>query len=70
MNAVVVVCDRCKEQVRGIQIEGVCTSGFYFVESGIWHKYAQAGEVYLCDACMWEDPRYLEDYKQGIINKL
>ncbi len=35
------------------------TAGYYIVHSGCWHAYADPGEAYLCDACMWADPRYI-----------
>jgi hypothetical protein len=45
------------------------TAGFYFVDSGIWQRYAKPGELVLCDKCMRNDPRYIEDYEQDIKSK-
>nr|WP_143838143.1 hypothetical protein [Nitrospira cf. moscoviensis SBR1015] len=36
------------------------TAGYYVAEA--WQKYANPGEVYICDSCMWADPRYIADY--------
>ncbi|MDO8357290.1 MAG: hypothetical protein Q7U76_12945 [Nitrospirota bacterium] len=58
-----IVCDRCKQVVKDAGKEcGGCTAGYYEVQHGSWRKYANAGEVYVCDACMHIDPRYKNDY--------
>jgi len=36
------------------------TAGYYVASA--WQKCANPGEVYICDACMWADPRYIADY--------
>lgn len=62
MGAVVVVCDRCGEQIRGLEVEGA-TAGFYRVDRGVWKYYARENEFVICDKCMWKDTRYQEDYQ-------
>ncbi len=69
MVAVLVFCDRCDILIHGMEIEGVGTAGFYRVDSGIWHRYANEGEVVLCDKCMRRDYRYIEDYETQIKDK-
>jgi hypothetical protein len=61
-----VLCDRCKELIKG-QKTATFTSGFYLVGPGHgWNRYSFPGEEYLCDKCMWTDPRYVTDY--GTVN--
>ena len=58
-----IVCDRCKQVVKGAAKDcGGCTAGYYEVQHGFFSKYASEGERYICDACMQADPRYKEDY--------
>jgi hypothetical protein len=58
----ITLCDRCKEQIRGERSKRF-TSGFYLVgPEYYWHKYSLPGEEFLCDECMWSDPRYILDY--------
>lgn len=59
---VTIVCDRCKQEVKGLRTES-CTAGFYDTKpGGCWRKYANPDEEVVCDECMWQDPRYVADY--------
>lgn len=63
MLKVLVICDRCFNRIEGLEDAGTATSGFYKVGAGTeWSKYANSGESILCDACMFNDPRYIADY--------
>ena len=58
-----IVCSRCQREVNDAY--NYChgaTSGYYEVSHGIWQRYANAGEVYLCDPCMKADARYQAHY--------
>jgi hypothetical protein len=59
---VTIKCDRCGKMHDGIAtMHG--TSGYYWVApESAWQKYAQPGERYLCERCMWDDPAYIKDY--------
>ena len=58
-----IVCDRCKQEVRdAVKDCNGTTGGYYEVESGQWRKFANAGEKYVCDACMFQDERYTKVY--------
>lgn len=57
-----VVCSRCGHPVahsRRPQGFGM-TAGYYVVAA--WRDFCNPGEVYVCDACMWADPRYRAIY--------
>ena len=58
------VCSRCTKPIRDFEPpkEGEMTAGYYVAAATNWKKYANHGEVYICDACMWSDPRYIADY--------
>jgi uncharacterized protein (DUF736 family) len=55
-------CSRCAEAIPDFAppVDGEMTAGYYIAAA--WQKYANPGEVYVCDACMWSDPRYVADY--------
>lgn len=55
-----VVCDRCHRSVEGTRSADF-TGGFYDT-TGYWSKYSDSGERVICDACMWADERYQNDY--------
>lgn len=64
-------CDRCGEWVEGL-LTREFTAGFYNVtqphdesghSGGAWQQFGREGEEYICDHCMWRDPRYIEIYK-------
>ncbi len=58
-----IVCDRCHQIVpHAIKDCHGTTGGYYEVSHGQWHQFANYGEQYLCDACMWTDPRYIAVY--------
>jgi hypothetical protein len=41
------------------------TAGYYVASA--WEKYAnREWEVFICDACMWADPRYIADYGPAV----
>lgn len=55
-------CDRCATPINGSRGD-TFTAGFYDVrEGGCWAKYANPGELVICDFCMQHDPRYVADY--------
>jgi hypothetical protein len=57
-------CDRCLRNVSNSRLpDGGMTAGYYVVtgQSG-WAEFANPGEQYVCDACMWSDPRYAASY--------
>ena len=54
-----IVCDRCHKGIDGERLDGG-TVGFYEGES--WRKYMDKDEEIICDACMFDDSRYQEDY--------
>jgi hypothetical protein len=56
-------CSRCTKPIKDFQPPADSkgfTSGYYVAAA--WPKYANEGEVYICDACMWNDPLYILDY--------
>ena len=61
-----IVCDRCKQEVKDAMksCDGT-TAGYYEVGKGQWWKFANAGEKYVCDACMFKDSRYIAVYGEG-----
>ena len=65
-----VVCSRCRFAILGSNEESDLrdsfTCGYYIVTRGSnWNRFAHPGEKYLCDSCMWADPRFQEVY--GVI---
>lgn len=64
---IVPLCSRCfrdlDEEIRASRkFMGLGTIGYYEVVSGYWSQFADPGEKYLCDACVWSDPRYIAVY--------
>lgn len=58
-----IVCDRCHQEVKDAAKDcNGTTGGYYEVERGPWWKFANPGEKYLCDACMFADARYISAY--------
>jgi hypothetical protein len=58
----IITCDRCHEPIDGIHGPGV-TGGFYDVRPpSSWADYVNPGERFVCDNCMWTDPRYVAVY--------
>ena len=67
MPDILVVCDRCGEEILGnvfLEADGSVggTAGFYQTETGYWTSFVDLGEKIICDECMWNGPRYLEVY--------
>src|ERR1700752_2947891 len=54
-----VCCDRFKHIVEGIRGEKF-TSGFYDMTK--WEEYRREKEQYVCESCMFADPKYVERY--------
>lgn len=54
-------CDRCHRKIEGDEDLNF-TSGFYYVHSGYWSRFADPYETVICDPCMFCDPRYIEVY--------
>lgn len=56
-----VTCSRCHTNLPGSVLpDGVMTAGYYDVRgTGGWADYANPGEQFICDSCMWADPRYI-----------
>ncbi|MGN6206028.1 hypothetical protein [Humibacter sp.] len=55
------VCSRCQQPIAGFAppCDGV-TAGYYLASA--FPRYANEGDVYICDACMWRDPLYILDH--------
>lgn len=71
MSQIKIKCDRCGEWVDGL-LSSLFTAGFYNVtqpneelgtRGGAWSQFGQPGEEYICDHCMWRDPKYIEIYR-------
>ena len=56
IKTIKVICDRCKQIVEGIQF----TSGFYDMTK--WEEYRHENEQYVCESCMFADPKYVDRY--------
>jgi len=54
-----VTCDRCQQIVEGIRGEEF-SAGFYDMIK--WEEYRRDNERYVCESCMFADPRYIERY--------
>ena len=54
-----VICDRCKQAIEGIRAKEF-TAGFYDMTK--WEEYRRDNEQYVCDSCMFADPKYVERY--------
>jgi hypothetical protein len=59
VKSIKVTCDRCKQLVEGIRSEEF-SAGFYDMTK--WEEYRRDNERYVCDACMFADPKYVERY--------
>ena len=69
MKPIQITCDRCGKTVDGMisvtPKDGVVvTDGYYIVSEGNWKEYQRDDEEYVCDQCMWEDPKYTQLYKE------
>jgi hypothetical protein len=54
-----VICDRCKQTLEGIRGDEFI-AGFYDMTK--WEEYRHENEQYVCDSCMFADPKYVERY--------
>jgi hypothetical protein len=59
IKTIKVICDRCKQIVEGIRGEEF-TAGFYDMTK--WEEYRRENEQYVCDSCMFADPKYVARY--------
>lgn len=58
-----IVCDRCHKPQPDAFVEEFVTGGVYDVRSSYWSQFRRhAEEEIICDACMWDDPLYVELY--------
>lgn len=55
-------CSRCTKVIERFvpPDAGGMTAGYYVAAA--WAKYTNPGEVYVCESCVWSDPRYIADY--------
>lgn len=51
-------CSRCQTALPSYEQDAPCTAGYYVVTDGYWSRFANPGELLLCDTCMWSDPLY------------
>jgi hypothetical protein len=56
-----VQCSRCEKRMEAFT-DGGMTCGYYLAAAAPWKKYANVGDVVICDRCMWNDPLYIDDY--------
>jgi len=59
IKTVKVMCDRCKHLVEGIRGEEF-SAGFYDMSK--WEEYRRDNECYVCESCMFADPKYIERF--------
>jgi hypothetical protein len=59
IKTIKVTCDRCQQVVEGIRGEEF-SAGFYDMSK--WEEYRQDNERYVCESCMFADPKYIERY--------
>lgn len=52
-------CSRC-EKILEIDTNAIMTAGYYVASA--WSQFCDPTDVYVCDACMWSDPRYIAIY--------
>lgn len=55
-------CSRCNKDISELVVhnsEGM-TMGYYGAAD--WSAFSNPGEIYICDACMFQDPRYITVY--------
>jgi hypothetical protein len=51
-------CSRCGKIIDSPPPEPSEMTAGYYIAAG-HQQFANPGEVYVCDACMWADPRYI-----------
>jgi hypothetical protein len=54
------ICSRCNKDTGSPLPDDGATAGYY-VAAG-WLKFANPDEKFICDSCMWSDPRYIAIY--------
>jgi predicted RNA-binding Zn-ribbon protein involved in translation (DUF1610 family) len=59
IKTIKVLCDRCNQIVEGIRGKQF-TAGFYDMTK--CEEYRRENEQYVCDSCMFADPKYVERY--------
>jgi hypothetical protein len=59
IKTIKVTCDRCQQIVEGIRGEEF-SAGFYDMSK--WEEYRRHNERYVCESCMFADPKYIERY--------
>lgn len=59
-----ITCSRCGQPVDSAPPcpSRPFTAGYYVAAA--WADFANPGEEYICDACMFADPRYIAVYGQ------
>ena len=57
IRTIKVICDRCKRNVEGLRGEDFI-AGFYDMTK--WEDYRREHEQYVCNSCMYADPKYVE----------
>ena len=63
MQNIQITCDRCGKIVNGTidtcpSMGTIITDGYYLVAEGKWKKFQREDEKYICDDCMYIDPKY------------
>lgn len=56
-------CDRCHKVVDREPFPNTRTAGYYDVTGDPnveWGCYARPGEKYVCDSCLWSDPKFIQ----------
>lgn len=51
-------CCRCNKTVDIADFTEGMTAGYYDVRGNAWEQFSDANEDFICDSCMWKDPRY------------
>jgi hypothetical protein len=73
MTPTTIICDRCNSTIDGFRNNAIksimVTSGYYIVNEGYWKNYGHENEKYVCDACMFVDPRYIKTYGKLEVKK-
>ena len=55
-------CSRCEKKVDDVDVTEGMTAGYYDVRNCSWSQFADTNEDFICDECMWKDPRYKAVY--------
>ena len=60
-----VVCSRCRKGIEGSHSDDSSsgfTAGYYDCRSGSWAEFSGVDEDFLCDTCMFKDPKFIAIY--------